>query len=132
MATESVSPIALCALMFSSPVLVLVLVLPLRAPDFGMSGPAWGWSLCGVLVAATIPIGCFYAGVRRVGAAVAGLLSTAEPVVTVVLAYLVLDESLTAVQLAGAALVVGSVAALSLQGRRPAPPPEVAFERSGR
>lgn len=131
MASESVSPIALCALMFSSPVLVLVLVLPLRAPDFGMSGPAWGWSLCGVLVAATIPIAAFYAGVRRVGAAVAGLLSTAEPVVTVILAYLVLDESLTAVQLAGAALVVGSVAALSLQGRRPAPPPEVAFERSG-
>jgi drug/metabolite transporter (DMT)-like permease len=116
MATESVSPIVLCALMFSSPVLVLVLVLPFRAPDFGMSGPAWGWSFCGVLVAATIPIGSFYAGVRRVGAAVAGLLSTAEPVVTVILAYIVLGESLTAVQLAGGALVVGSVAALSLEG----------------
>ena len=83
-----------------------------------MSGPAWGWALCGVLIAATIPIGCFYAGVRRVGAAVAGLLSTAEPVVTVVLAYLVLDESLTAVQLTGGALVVLSVAALSLERRR--------------
>ena len=121
MAEESVSPITLCALMFSSPVVVLVLVAPLRAPDFGMSGPAWGWGLCGVLVAATIPVGCFYAGVRRVGAAVAGLLSTGEPVITLVLAYVVLDESLTAVQLVGAALVVGSVAALSLQGRRPAP-----------
>jgi drug/metabolite transporter (DMT)-like permease len=120
MATESVSPIVLCALMFSSPVLVLVLVLPLRSPDFGMSGPAWGWATCGVLVSAAIPVGSFYAGVRRVGAAVAGLLSTAEPVVTVVLAYLVLDESLTAVQLAGGALVVLSVAALSLQGRRAA------------
>ena len=120
MATESMSPIALCGLMFSSPVIVLLLVMPLRSPDFGMSGPAWGWGLCGVLVAATIPIGCFYAGVRRVGAAVAGLLSTAEPVVTLIFAYAVLDESLTAVQLAGAALVVGSVAALSLQGRRPA------------
>jgi drug/metabolite transporter (DMT)-like permease len=119
MAADSVSPIVLCALMFSSPVLVLLLVLPLRAPDFGMSGAAWGWALCGVLGAATIPIACFYAGVRRVGAAVAGLLSTAEPVVTVLLAYLVLDESLTAWQLAGGALVVVSVAALSLQGRRP-------------
>jgi len=83
MAKESVSPVVLCALMFSSPVLVLLLLLPWRAPNFGMSGPAWGWALCGVLIAATIPIGCFYAGVRRVGAAVAGLLSTAEPVVTV-------------------------------------------------
>ena len=118
MAKESVSPVVLCALMFSSPVLVLLLLLPWRAPNFGMSGPAWGWALCGVLIAATIPIGCFYAGVRRVGAAVAGLLSTAEPVVTVVLAYLVLDESLTAVQLTGGALVVLSVAALSLERRR--------------
>ena len=37
---------------------------------------------------------------------------------TVVLAYLVLDESLTAVQLTGGALVVLSVAALSLERRR--------------
>jgi len=41
-----------------------------------------------------------------------------EPVVTVILAYLVLDESLTAVQLTGGALVVLSVAALSLERRR--------------
>jgi drug/metabolite transporter (DMT)-like permease len=120
MAKEGVSPIALCALMFSSPVLVLVLVMPLRAPDFGTSGPAWAWAICGVLVAATIPIASFYAGVRRVGSAVAGLLSTAEPVVTLILAYAVLEESLTGLQLAGAGLVVGSVAALSLQGRRSA------------
>ena len=122
MASESVSPIVLCALMFSSPVVVLLLVLPLRSPDLGMGGPAWGWAICGVLVAATIPIGSFYAGVRRVGAAIAGLLSTAEPVVTVILAYIVLDESLTAWQLIGGALVVGCVAALSLEGRRPRRP----------
>ena len=37
---------------------------------------------------------------------------------TVILADIVLDESLTALQLAGGALIVLSVAALSLEGRR--------------
>ena len=42
MRTDGISPIVLSALMFTSPALVLRLVLPVRAPDFGVSGPAWG------------------------------------------------------------------------------------------
>jgi drug/metabolite transporter (DMT)-like permease len=118
MTTDGVSPIVLTALMFSSPAILLLLALPVRSPEFDVSAGAWGWALGAVFVAAVFPIACFYTGVKRVGASVAGLLSTAEPLVTVVLAYLVLDESLTAVQLAGGALIVLSVAALSLEGRR--------------
>ncbi len=118
MRSEGLSPITLSALMFTSPALVLVLLLPLRSPDFDVSSEAWVWALGAVFVAAVFPIACFYTGVKRVGASVAGLLSTAEPLVTVILAYIVLDESLTALQLAGGALIVLSVAALSLEGRR--------------
>ena len=118
MRTDGISPIVLSALMFTSPAVVLLLVLPVRAPDFGVSGSAWGWALGAVFVSAVFPVALFYTGVKRVGASVAGLLSTAEPLVTVILAYLVLDESLTAVQLAGGALIVLSVAALSMLGTR--------------
>jgi drug/metabolite transporter (DMT)-like permease len=118
LAADGLSPIVLCALMFTSPALVLLLLLPVRAPEFDISAPAWGWALCGVFIAAVFPIACFYTGVQRIGASTAGLLSTAEPLVTVVLAYIVLDESLTAWQLVGGALIVTSVAALSLESRR--------------
>ncbi len=119
MTTEGMSPLVLSALMFTSPAIALLLATPLRAPAFGVSAAAWGWALGAVFVAAVFPIACFYTGVKRVGAAVAGLLSTAEPLVTVLLAYIVLGESLTALQLAGGGLIVTSVAALSLERRRP-------------
>lgn len=118
MTTDGVSPIVLSALMFTSPAILFVLLIPVRSPDFGVSSAAWGWALGAVFIAAAFPIACFYTGVKRVGASVAGLLSTAEPLVTVMLAYIVLDESLTVVQLAGGGLIVISVAALSLEGRR--------------
>ena len=125
MTTEGVSPIVLTSLMFTSPAILVLLLLPVRSPELGVSGEAWVWALGAVFVAAVIPIACFYTGVQRVGASVAGLLSTAEPLVTVVLAYIVLDESLTALQLGGGALVLASVAALSLEGRRPPPSGQV-------
>jgi drug/metabolite transporter (DMT)-like permease len=118
MTTDGLSPLVLSALMFTSPAVVLLLLLPVRAPEFDVSAGAWGWALCGVFIAAVFPIACFYTGVKRVGASVAGLLSTAEPLVTVLLAYIVLDESLRAWQLVGGGLIVASVAALSLESRR--------------
>jgi drug/metabolite transporter (DMT)-like permease len=117
MTTDGVSPIVLSALMFTSPAILLLLLIPMRSPDFDVSVGAWGWALGAVFIAAVFPIACFYTGVKSVGASVAGLLSTAEPLVTVTLAYIVLGESLTAVQLVGGGLIVISVAALSLEGR---------------
>jgi drug/metabolite transporter (DMT)-like permease len=115
---HGVSPIVLCALMFTSPAIGLLLATPLRSPDLSLGAEAWLWAAAAVLIGATIPIGCFYAGVKRVGASAAGLLSTAEPLVTVVLAYAVLGESLSAPQLLGGALIVASVVALSLPERK--------------
>ena len=92
----------------------------MRAPDFSLSGEAWGWALCAVFVAAVIPIGLFYTGVQRTEAGVVGLLSSAEPLVSVLLAYAVLGESLTALQLAGGALIVASVLGAQPAARAPA------------
>ena len=116
------SPIALSALMFTSPVVVLLLALPARAPDLSLSAEAWGWALAAVFLSAVIPSALFYTGVQRTEAGVVGLLSSGEPLVTVLLAYVVLDESLSALQLAGGALIVASVLALSLQPKRASTP----------
>ena len=98
--------------------LVLALVVPARAPTFDLSGEAWGCALAAVFVGAVIPITLFYSGVKRAGATAAGLLSTVEPVVSVLLAYAVLGESLSPLQFIGGTLILMSVIALSVEGSR--------------
>jgi len=61
------------------------------------------------LVATAIAIQTFYAGVKRVGAARASLISTVEPVYTILLAMILFDERLTPVQLVGGLLVLLAV-----------------------
>jgi drug/metabolite transporter (DMT)-like permease len=51
----------------------------------------------------------FFAGLTRVGPSAASILSTLEPVVTVVLAFAVFGESFNGAQLVGAALVLSAV-----------------------
>jgi drug/metabolite transporter (DMT)-like permease len=70
---------------------------------------AWG-GLIGVGVVSTfVAIQTFYAGTKRVGAAQASLISTIEPVWTIVLAAILLGERLTGVQLAGGSLILLAV-----------------------
>src|SRR5690606_12701852 len=115
MAPGGIDPLVLTGLMFTSPAIGLALAIPARAPDFSLGGEAWGWALAAAVASAAIPVGLFYTGVRRAGAAAAGLLSTAEPLVSVLLAYAVLGESLGALQLVGGGLILISVAALALE-----------------
>ena len=56
-----------------------------------------------------------FAGIARVGPTVASILSTVEPVVTVLLAFLVFGEVLGAAQLLGGALVLCSVLVLYMR-----------------
>jgi drug/metabolite transporter (DMT)-like permease len=63
-------------------------------------------------------VSLFFAGLKRVGPTTASILSTAEPVTTVVLAFLAFGEALSPVQLGGGALVVGAVLVLSAPARR--------------
>jgi len=76
-------------------------VLPAQIPP-----EAW-LGLLGVGVGATfIAIQTFYAGARRVGAAHASLISTAEPIWTITLAAILFGVALTPVQLVGGALIL--------------------------
>ena len=82
-----------------------------------VSPAGFGW-LAGIAVVSTVgAVGLFFAGLRRVGPTTASILSTAEPLTTVLLAFLVFGESLAPVQLAGGALVLGAVLVLSARAR---------------
>jgi drug/metabolite transporter (DMT)-like permease len=72
-------------------------------------GGAW-LGLIGVAgVSTALALQAFYAGARRVGAARASLISTVEPIYTIVLASLLFHESLAPIQLMGGALIIGGV-----------------------
>ena len=90
------------------------------AVDLGLDGDAWWWLACIAVVSTALPIAAFFAGLDRVGPSAASILSTFEPVVTVTLAFLVFDETLRAVQLGGAALVLAAAVVLALPGQAPA------------
>ena len=78
-----------------------------------VSATGYGW-LAGIAVVSTVAaVSLFFAGLKRVGPTAASILSTAEPVTTVLLAFLVFGESLSPVQLAGGALVLAAVFVLS-------------------
>src|SRR5918996_257522 len=75
----------------------------------------WGWLACLAVVSTVVAISLFFAGLRRVGPTTTSILSTVEPVVTVVLAFLVFGETLGAVQVVGGALVLAAVPVLELR-----------------
>jgi drug/metabolite transporter (DMT)-like permease len=78
-----------------------------------LTAAGWGWLAALALVSTVAAVSLFFAGLRRVGPTTASILSTAEPVVTVLLAFLVFGELLGAVQLLGGALVLGAVLVLA-------------------
>jgi drug/metabolite transporter (DMT)-like permease len=89
----------------------------------GVSAAGFGW-LGGLALVSTVgAIALFFAGLKRVGPTAASILSTLEPVVTVILAFVVFGESLGRAQLVGGALVLMAVLAVRVPARivQPAP-----------
>jgi drug/metabolite transporter (DMT)-like permease len=85
-----------------------------------VSAAGWGW-LAGIAVVSTVAaVSLFFAGLRRVGPTTASVLSTVEPVVTVLLAFIVFGELLGTLQLIGGALVIAAVLVLASYGPREA------------
>jgi drug/metabolite transporter (DMT)-like permease len=82
-----------------------------------VTATGWGWLLSLAVVSTVAAVSLFFAGLKRVGPTSAAILSTAEPVVTVILAFLVFGELLGPLQLLGGGLVI--VAVLVLAGQRP-------------
>ncbi len=107
-----VPPLALSALVCTGAAVVfLVAGAAAGALEVG-GGEGFAWLVATGLFSVGA-IACFFAGLRRVGPSAASILSTAEPLTTVVLAFAVLGDGLAAAQLAGGALVLAAVVVLA-------------------
>jgi drug/metabolite transporter (DMT)-like permease len=76
------------------------------------------WAIAIALVSTILAIAAFFAGLRVTGASRASIISTLEPAVTVVLAGLVLSDTISTGQLAGGALILAAVLVVQLGSRR--------------
>jgi len=103
------SAIQSSAVIFLSAGVASSLLMLVNGAHLPKTGTAWAIIAAIVLVATVLPVVTFLAGLRRIGATNAAMLSTLEPVVTVLLAALLLGEILKPVALLGGGLILAAV-----------------------
>lgn len=105
--TDSVATTTVVCLAATPVMGLFALLQPARFP-----ASIQGWlAILGIaLLSTVVAIMAFFAGLRRVGASRAAIVSTLEPVVTLVLAALLLGESATFWQLVGGAMILAAAA----------------------
>ncbi|MBA3373522.1 MAG: DMT family transporter [Actinomycetota bacterium] len=120
--TPHAGAVASTTVIISTAALVYTVLTVVQRPPF--PGDAGGWAAVAALalVSTVLAIGTFFAGLQRVGPADASTISALEPLVTVVLAAMVLGETVTPGQMVGGALILSAVVVLSrVSGRRMVP-----------
>ncbi|MBN1134936.1 MAG: DMT family transporter [Anaerolineae bacterium] len=81
------------------------------------------------MITTLLPVVAFLSGLKRIGPTNAAMLSTLEPMVTVLLASWWLDETLTPVTLLGGGLILTAVL-LVIHGEARRTPPSVTEDRA--
>ena len=76
---------------------------------------AWFWVACLALVSTVIPSFMISEAIARLGSAQTGIVGTLGPVITIILAIVILGEPFTLFHLAGITLVIGGVLLLTLR-----------------
>ncbi len=120
--TGHISGVTSGVISISGTLVVLLVVAVLSAgvrPPVTLSG--WGIAVGIAIVSTVVAVLAMFAGMARIGAARASILSTLEPVITVILATLLLRENLGIVQLGGGALIVLSALLLNMPIGQSAP-----------
>jgi drug/metabolite transporter (DMT)-like permease len=108
-----VSPLQSSMVIFASAGAVYGTLMAFNGPHLPASGSGW-LGIAGIVVVATaIPVVSFLAGLERIGPTNAAMLSTLEPVVTVLLAAWMFDEKLTPIAMLGGGLILVAVILLT-------------------
>jgi len=115
---RSVSPLLAATVIFGSAGAASGLLMLAGGPHWPGSAAGWVTMAVIIVIATIVPVVTFLAGLERIGPTNAALLSTLEPAVTVVLAALLLGETLKPVSLIGGAIILVAVALLTRHALR--------------
>ena len=110
---KHVSAVPSSLVIFASAAVVYGTLMGINGAHFPTTSTGW-FGIAGiVLVATVIPVATVLAGLERIGPTNASLLSTLEPVVTVLLAWLIFGERLQPITALGGALILAAVVILT-------------------
>ena len=122
---KHVSPVQSSTVIFASAGVVFGLITAVNGAHFPTMNSGW-FAMSGiVLIATVIPVVTFLAGLEMIGPTNAAMLSTLEPVVTVLLAAWLFQERLNAVSLLGGGLILVAVTLLTRNELREIKPAEI-------
>lgn len=110
---KHVSPVQSSMVIFASAGAVYGLLTFWNGLRLPASGLGWVAMLGIIIISTIIPVVTFLAGLERIGPTNAAMLSTLEPVVTVLLAAWLFHEKLPAVVIAGGGLILFAVILLT-------------------
>lgn len=88
-------------------------LMVLNGPHFPVTNSGWGAILSIVTISTVLPVAAFLAGLERIGPTNAAMLSTLEPVVTVILGVVWLNETLRPITWIGGGLILIAVLILT-------------------
>lgn len=116
-------PITACSIMISSAAVVyggLYGVIGMRQ-GLHLPNAISGWWALGALglVSTVLSTSTLFAGIKRLGAPTASILSTLEPAVTIGLSIVILQQPVTLRQMMGGGLILGAVVILALEKKPP-------------
>src|SRR5687767_5371584 len=107
--TGRIAPLAMSTVVVGSAAAVFTIATAIRGPQLPQSSVGWAAIAAIALVSTVAAITLFFAGLARIGPTQASTLSTIEPMFTVLLAALLLDERIAAIQAIGGALILAAV-----------------------
>jgi drug/metabolite transporter (DMT)-like permease len=115
---RAMNPIVLTFVMAIAMMVVYVVANAIRGELVLPSDPAGWWPLAGTVIAYLIASLALYSSIHRLGAPKVAIVMNIEPIFTISLAGIILDERLTPIQLLGAAIVVLAIFANAYFGLR--------------
>jgi len=122
---KHVSSVQSSTVIFASAGFVFGILTAIKGPHFPISSAGW-FAMSGiVLIATVIPVVAFLAGLEMIGPTNAAMLSTLEPVVTVLLAAWLFQEKLNVISLFGGGLILIAVILLTRNELRQIKPAEI-------
>lgn len=118
--THGVDPLA-CTTVICTAAGVVYTGMALAGAPAHLPGTVGGWAAALAIagLSTVVAILAFFAGLQKLGAAQASMLSTLEPVVTVLLAAMLLGESIAPMQMVGGALILAGVLWLTRADAKP-------------
>ena len=124
---KHVSPVQSSMVIFASAGAVYGALMAVNGVHLPASGSGWLGIAGIVLIATVIPVAAFLAGLERIGPTNAAMLSTLEPVVTVLLATWIFDERLNPIVMFGGTLILVAVILLTRGDLEKKPSPETSL-----